>query len=1141
MRRKLARLPARLLIPPLAVLAVFSSAPAAHADDLRNSLTAGGSATITLIGTGTGSTTVRYWVVPDNVGGSNGCDATGKSPAHVTVLSPSGVSATPATFKLAGCGSATAATNQDVVFTSGTPGDYTVAASVTDDNGQYTTTNATFTLHVVRANTPPSVAVTGVVNGANYEKGQVPAANCNASDAEDGSTSFVATLGAVTGPNSAQYGLGSQTASCSYTDHGGLTATATATYSIVDSTVPVLHLPGDIVQEATSGSGAAVTWKATATDAVDPAPVVTCSSASGATFRLGSTAVTCVARDAVGNSSTGVFNVIVQDTTKPLLILPPEPTVEATGPGGATVTYPVGATDTVDGTLTPSCVPPSGSTFTVGTTSVNCTVQDTSNNLTAGGFGVNVVDTTPPTLHLPVFATLEATGPHGAVFTYPATATDLVSGNLPVSCDSPSGVEFAIGSTIVSCSAADAKANTAYGSFTVTVRDTTAPTLTLPEGIVLEATKPEGADTAYVVSASDTVDGTVPVTCTPANGTFAIGTTTVHCGASDAHGNTTAGSFPVTVADTTPPEFTSGAAAGVTEATGPDGAVVTFTPPTASDTVDGKPPVTCDHASGATYPIGTTTVICTVADAHGNHAETSFGITVIDSTPPDVTVPDNKTVEASGPNGAVVSWSGVSAHDAVAGNPPVSCDHASGDGYPLGVTTVTCTATDNAGNTGTGAFTISVQDTSAPDVTVPDSKTVEATGPNGAAVSWSGVSAHDAVDGDRPVTCDPVSGSTFAIDSTTVVCTAEDRSHHIGQSAFVVTVVDTKAPVVSVADRTVEATGPNGAAVSFTATAMDTVDGAVTPSCTPTSGNTFAIGETAVTCTATDAHGNTGSASFTVTVADHTAPAVSMPSAMTVEATGPEGARVDYAASANDTVDGPVAPTCTPAPGGTFPLGPTTVTCTATDAHGNAGTATFTVTVRDTKPPVLNLPKDITVFATSASGAPVAYPATATDTVAGVFAASCAPPSGSVFGPGTRTVQCSATDPAGNTAATGSFTVTVRFEFNGFLAPVDNNGVLNVIKGGSTVPIKWQLPNQSGGFIGDLAVVTRTTAGEVACGSGLSDDLTAVATGGTSLRYDSTANQYIYNWQSPKAPGKCYQVTIGFAGGQSYSVKFQLK
>ena len=72
----------------------------------------------------------------------------------------------------------------------------------------------------------------------------------------------------------------------------------------------------------------------------------------------------------------------------------------------------------------------------------------------------------------------------------------------------------------------------------------------------------------------------------------------------------------------------------------------------------------------------------------------------------------------------------------------------------------------------------------------------------------------------------------------------------------------------------------------------------------------------------------------------------------TVEATSPAGALINYPATATDNVDGPLTPTCVPPPGTTFPLGASTVTCTATDAAGNTGSDTAVMRVVDTTPPV---------------------------------------------------------------------------------------------------------------------------------------------------------------------------------------------
>src|SRR4029079_18995513 len=165
-------------------------------------------------------------------------------------------------------------------------------------------------------------------------------------------------------------------------------------------------------------------------------------------------------------------------------------------------------------------------------------------------------------------------------------------------------------------------------------------------------------------------------------------------------------------------------------------------------------------------------------------------------------------------------------------------------------------------------------------------------------------------------------------------------------------------------------------------------------------------------------------------VRDTTAPTLDVPDPVTAEATGPAGANVVYAATTRDAVDDNVDLVCDPPSNTTFPLGTTTVTCTATDFSGNHRSKDFTVTVRDTTGPSLSLPASRSVQASSAAGATVTWVATATDAVSGATPVGCTPSSGSTFAPGTTTVSCTSTDGAGNTT-TGSFTVTVTFGWNG--------------------------------------------------------------------------------------------------------------
>jgi hypothetical protein len=159
--------------------------------------------------------------------------------------------------------------------------------------------------------------------------------------------------------------------------------------------------------------------------------------------------------------------------------------------------------------------------------------------------------------------------------------------------------------------------------------------------------------------------------------------------------------------------------------------------------------------------------------------------------------------------------------------------------------------------------------------------------------------------------------------------------------------VDTTAPQLTLpADMTQEATGSDGAVVAFTATASDEMDGSVPVVCSPTSGSVFPLGTSHVSCSASDAAGNTATGDFDVIVQDTTAPALTMPADITTTATGASGASVDYTQpTATDLVDGAVQVDCTPASGGTFAPGTTTVDCSATDAAGHRSMDSFEVHV----------------------------------------------------------------------------------------------------------------------------------------------------------------------------------------------------
>jgi hypothetical protein len=145
---------------------------------------------------------------------------------------------------------------------------------------------------------------------------------------------------------------------------------------------------------------------------------------------------------------------------------------------------------------------------------------------------------------------------------------------------------------------------------------------------------------------------------------------------------------------------------------------------------------------------------------------------------------------------------------------------------------------------------------------------------------------------------------------------------------------------------------------------------------------------------------------------------------------------------------------------------------------------------------------------------------------------------------GDPAVTASAIDKAGNSASASASYSVLAWTLNGFYKPVDMGGLIpvwNTIKGGSTVPLKFEV------FAGateltDISVVKSLNAVPVSCTLGWEDAIEALSsTGGTNLRYDWTAGQFIYNWQTPKKPGSCYRVTMTTEDGSLLSALFKLK
>jgi hypothetical protein len=468
------------------------------------------------------------------------------------------------------------------------------------------------------------------------------------------------------------------------------------------------------------------------------------------------------------------------------------------------------------------------------------------------------------------------------------------------------------------------------------------------------------------------------------------------------------------------------------------GAVVTYPPPTTSG-VCGT--VTCTPPSGSFFNVGTTTVTC----SEPSPAMCTFTVTVNDTQLPTITCPANITRSNDpGQCSAVVNYPDPTVTDNCPGafivncgppppdqsaNSPAgtsSCLPPSGSTFPKGVTTVICCARDAALNLAGCSFTITVNDTQAPVLTCPLNITQAApAGQCSATVTYSLPTVSENCGAAPTPTCNPPSGSSFPVGTTTVNCMATDQSANTGTCSFTVSVTGNQFSITCPANITAT-TGQAQCSASVNyppPNVINNCSGTSSVSCSPPAGSFFPVGVTTVTCTATSGS-NSVSCNFTITVSDGQPPNISCPGNIVRTTEGTQcSAAVEFPAPVASDACSSVTVRCSPASGSRFSAGTTTVTCTATDAGGNTATCSFTVTVRDTQPPVVTCPPNVVLAAAegqcSANVPLSALTATATDACNGAVTAVGSRSDGlaltAPFPVGTTTVTFTATDASGNT------------------------------------------------------------------------------------------------------------------------------
>ncbi len=926
-------------------------------------------------------------------------------PANVNATTNTGCTATavalgtPVTAD--NCGVASVTNNAPAAFPLGAT---TVRWTVTDNSGNTATCNQTVT---ITDNTPPTITCPTNVTASTTS-------GCTATGVALGTPVTADNCGVATVTNNAPatYVLGANTVTWTVTDNSGNTATCNQVVTITDNEPPTISCPANVnafTNTACTATGVSLGTPTTS----DNCGVASVTNNAPAAFPLGVTIVTWTATDNSGNTETCNQIVIVTDNVNPTITCPAN-VATVTNTGCTATGVALGTPVTADNCGVSTVTNNAPASFPLGVTTVTWTVADNSGNSATCNQTVTVTDNVNPTITCPaniVTVTNTACTATGVALGTPVTADNC--GVASVSNNAPAA--FPLGVTTVTWTVTDNNGNTATCNQTVTVTDNVNPTITCPANV---ATVTNTACTATGVALGTPVTadncGVASVT-NNAPAVFPLGVTTVTWTVTDNSGNTATCNQTVTVTDNVNPTITCPA----------NVVTVTNTACTATGIALGTP-VTADNCgvasvlnnAPAAFPLGVTTVTWTVTDNSGNTATCNQTVTVTDNVNPTITCPAN----------VVTVTNTACTATGVALGTPVTADNCgvasvsnnAPAAFPLGVTTVTWTVTDNSGNTATCNQTVTVTDNVNPTITCP-ANVVTVTN---TACTATGVALGTPVTADNCGVASVTNNApaAFPLGVTTVTWTVTDNSGNTATCNQTVTVTDNVNPTITCPANVVTVTNTACTATGVALGTPVTSDNCGVASVTNNAPAAFPLGVTTVTWTVTDNSGNTATCNQTVTVTDNVNPTITCP-ANVVTVTNTACTATGVALGTPVTADNcGVASVLNNAPAA-FPLGVTTVTWTVTDNSGNTATCNQTVTVTDNVNPTITCPANVvtvTNTACTATGVALGTPVTADNCgVASVL--NNAP---ATFPLGVTTVTWTVTDNSGNTA-TCNQTVTV--------------------------------------------------------------------------------------------------------------------
>jgi hypothetical protein len=515
-------------------------------------------------------------------------------------------------------------------------------------------------------------------------------------------------------------------------DDCGNSSTCTQTIVVDDSTPPVISCPPNVTIQCTASTAPGNTGSATATDC-DLTPTITSvdNIVGGGCPQEYTITRTWTATDDCGNSSTCTQTIVVDDSTPPSIVCPPNVTLECTDSTAPGSTGTATASDTCDPSPAVNFSDSSagGSCPQGGVITRTWTATDDCGNSSTCTQILTIDDNTPPSIICPPDVTIECTSSTAPATTGNATASDI--------CDPAPGVTFTDAVAGGACPqestitrtwiATDACGNTNTCIQVITVDDSVAPSISCPANVTIQC----GANTLPAATgnatATDNCDGTPTIDfsdSTAGGGCPQESTITRTWTATDDCGNVSTCTQIIVVDDSTPPVISCPANVTIQCNTSTDPAATGSA--TATD-CDPTPTIafTDNTVAGGCPQEFTITRTWTATDDCGNTSTCTQTIVVDDSTAPSITCPPNITIQCTAST-LPANTGNPTGSDNCDGSPAFTfVDSSVGGACPQESTiTRTWTATDDCGNTSTCTQIIVVDDSAAPSITCPANITI---------------------------------------------------------------------------------------------------------------------------------------------------------------------------------------------------------------------------------------------------------------------------------------------------------------------------------------------------------------------------------------------------------------------------------